>query len=874
MLTLKNIQKTYVAGDTAVEALNDVSLEFRQNEFVSVLGQSGCGKTTLLNIIGGLDRYTDGDLIINGISTKTFKDADWDTYRNHSVGFIFQSYNLIPHQTVLANVELALTLTGVGKRERRERAIKALTDVGLENQINKKPNQLSGGQMQRVAIARALVNDPKILLADEPTGALDSETSIQVMEILKKISSDKLIIMVTHNPELAKQYSSRIIKLLDGRVIDDSDPFTQEEIKSENISHKKKKVEKRPSMSFFTALSLSLKNLMTKKTRTFLTSFAGSIGIIGIALVLSISNGISIYISDVQEETLSSYPLTIQEANVDMDSVVSTLMENQENKKEHALDNIYSNDVMGAMLTSMSGDIKINNLKDLKAYIEDNESQFDPLVTDIQYVYSTTMNIYKTDTSNGLTKVNPNTLFDEMMGGSVSSSASSSPFSNNLSVWREMIGDQEFIDKQYDVVYGKMPSNYDEVVLIVDKNNEITDMTLYSLGLKDQDELKNMMKEAAAGNEILTESVVYSYEELTSVTYKLLINTDYYQKSDNHWVDMSDNSDYVKQQLDNAIELKVVGIIRPSEESTDNTESGAIGYTRELMQELIKKVNDSEIVKAQLTDPETDIFTGIRFDSKETEPTLSDITAYAATLPESQQAIFNQNLTQMMQSGMSEEQIVKSFSSLLPSTTTDNTYDGNLKMLGVSDPEKPSGINIYAKDFASKDNIENLIRDYNDSVDEANKIQYTDYVGMLMSSITSIINVISYILVAFVAISLVVSSIMIGIITYISVLERTKEIGILRSMGASKRDISRVFNAETLIVGCVAGIIGIGVTLLLTIPINAIIQNVLNINAAAVLPITAAIVLIAISMLLTYIAGLIPARIASRKDPVVALRTE
>ena len=872
MLTLKNITKTYVTGDSQVEALKGLTLDFRENEFVSILGQSGCGKTTLLNIIGGLDRYTSGDLIINGVSTKTYKDADWDTYRNHSVGFVFQNYNLIPHQTVLANVELALTLTGVGKKERKERAIKALCDVGLEDQIYKKPNQLSGGQMQRVAIARALVNDPKILLADEPTGALDSETSIQVMEILKKISSDKLIIMVTHNPELAEKYSSRIIKLLDGTIIDDSNPYTAE---STEEKPKKSKKEARPTMSFVTALSLSLKNLMTKKTRTFLTSFAGSIGIIGIALVLSLSNGISLYISNVQEETLSSYPLTIQEATVDMDSMLSSMVENQENKKGHELDKIYSNDVMGSMISSMSGDVKINNLKKFKEHLEIKENTLKELTTDIQYGYSTVMNVYKADTKDGLIQINPNTLLNELSGNSAAAaSPMQSMASASFSVWREMIGGKAFLEKQYDVVHGSMPQNYDEIVLIVDKNNEITDVALYSLGLKDQEEMKQMMKDIANGKKVESKSVSFTYDEIVSQNYKLLVNTDYFVKEGDLWVDKREDEDFVKSKLLNAITLKIVGIIRPSEDSTYSAEAGAIGYTEDLMKELLSRVDESQIAKDQLSNPEVDIVTGIRFDAPKKEPTMEDVMAYASTLPVEQQQTLSGSIMQMKQMGMSDDDIVDKLSSMLPASTTDNTYQGNLLKLGVADLDKPSSINLYAKDFASKDEIEAIIKEYNDNSTEEDAIQYTDYVGMLMSSITTIINIISYILIAFVAISLVVSSIMIGIITYISVLERTKEIGILRSIGASKRDISRVFNAETLIEGFVAGLLGIGVTVLLTIPINAIIRSLANIRAAAVLPVPAAIILVLISMLLTYIAGLIPAKIASKKDPVVALRSE
>ncbi len=872
MLKLTNIKKDYVTGDTAVHALKGVSIEFRKNEFVSILGQSGCGKTTLLNIIGGLDNYTDGDLLINGKSTKTFKDRDWDNYRNHSVGFIFQSYNLIPHQTVLSNVELALTLSGVSKAERRKRAKEALEKVGLGDQLNKKPNEMSGGQMQRVAIARALVNNPEILLADEPTGALDSETSVQIMDLLKEIAEDRLVIMVTHNPELAEQYSTRIVRLLDGNIIDDSMPYSSENEEYADVSNKK-----RPSMSFFTALTLSLNNLMTKKARTFLTAFAGSIGIIGIALILSLSSGVNAYIASVEEETLSSYPVSIEQTGMDVSNLVSDLMSEAEDKtnEETEPDKIYSNNIMTDMMSTMVNGLSSNNLALLKKHIEETP-EFKENSSEIEYKYSTVMNIYTEDGK----RVNPNTVLSTLFGGEGSSNDSPrvtamSSFTNT-EVWNRLFDNKELLEKQYDIVAGHMPESYNEIVLVVDKNNRISDYTLYSLGLKDSSELEEMMKKAQAGEKIEpTEEVSYTYDDILKLKFKLLCNTDYFEKNaDGTWTDKTGDELYVQSALEKAEDISVVGIIRPSEDSVTDATSGFVGYTSGLMDHLIGKVNESEIVKAQKENPDTNVFTGRLFESNTENMTYDGLLAYIATLPEEKQNEYNAYIGQMKASNMSDEQIVERFKSAIEAEDSSATYDGNLSLMGVSDLDEPSAINIYPKDFEAKDTVSGLITDYNNKAEDKDKITYTDYIGLMLSSVTTIINAISYILIAFVSISLIVSSIMIGIITYISVLERTKEIGILRAMGASKRDVSRVFNAETLIVGFVAGAIGIGITLLLLIPINAIIAAFTDISGLAVLPAAGGIILVVISMLLTFIAGLFPSKIAAKRDPVKALRSE
>lgn len=867
MLQLKNITKNYLSGDNEVQALKGIDIEFRENEFVSILGQSGCGKTTLLNIIGGLDRYTSGDLIINGKSTKEFKDKDWDTYRNHSVGFVFQSYNLIPHQTVLANVELALTISGVGKTERRKRAIEALQKVGLGDQINKKPNQMSGGQMQRVAIARALVNDPDILLADEPTGALDSKTSVQVMEILKEISKDRLIIMVTHNPELAKKYSSRIVKLLDGKIIDDSNPYKSSEEDVKKARNKKDKSGK-ASMKFTTAVRLSLNNLMTKKGRTFLTSFAGSIGIIGIALILSLSHGMQSYINRVEEDTLSSYPLTIQEASIDVTSMLEAMMGNGE-KEEHNDNKIYSRPIVNNILETVSTKLQTNNLEEFKKYLERGDTNIKDYINAIQYEYNLNLNIYKQNEDKTYQQVNPSKVFDELGFGemmesrqSTSSMMSGSMTMTQTDVWNEMLDNQNLLQSQYDVLAGKWPTKYNEVVLIVDENNEVSDYTLYSLGIKDIKELNESMEKIKNKEKVEAgESESYSYDDLLNYKFKILLNTDYYKESGNAWQDMSNDDEYMKNVVDNAEEITIVGIIKPNEEIVSSSGAGMIGYTKELKEYVINKINETEIVKEQKENSNINVFTGIEF-------------------PENQNSLFDYSqLTdeqRMYMATLSEAELAELMKNYAENSTA--TYDSNLSTLGVVDLNKPSTINIYPKDFESKDMITTKISEYNDKQTndgkEENVITYTDIVGVMMSSVSTIINVISYVLIAFVGISLVVSSIMIGIITYISVLERTKEIGILRSIGASKKDVSRVFNAETLIIGLVAGLIGIVVTLLLNIPINMIIKSIVGISNISKLPTAGAIILVVISVGLTMIAGLIPARFAAKRDPVEALRTE
>lgn len=900
MLQLKGITKNYTAGDTEVQALKGVDIRFRKSEFVSILGPSGCGKTTMLNIIGGLDRYTDGDLIIGGRSTKEFKDKDWDAYRNHKVGFVFQNYNLIPHQTVISNVELALTLSGVSKAERRKRAAEALKKVGLGDQLNKKPNQMSGGQMQRVAIARAIVNDPDIILADEPTGALDSDTSISVMNILKEISDDKLIIMVTHNAELAEKYSSRIIRLLDGKVMDDSSPYENDDdipaetravadtspakentgIESFAVNSAGKRREK-VSMSFFTALSLSFKNLLTKKGRTFLTSFAGSIGIIGIALILSLSNGFQAYINKVQEDTISTYPITIEDESMDMTSLMETILGNVHDDTEHGEGRVYTNSILGDMINAMMAEVKTNSLGELKAYFESDECDIEQYVTDIQYGYDIDLNIYASDTSNGINKVNPSTIMEDIMGmsGDGSSSSSSSVMSSysNSDMWTQMIDNQELLESQYNVVAGRWPENYNEVVLVISEDSTITDVTQYALGLKNSDELKDIMLKLGSGEELDAEETSYSYDDLLGLTFKLVLSSDYYEYDElnNRWNDKRSDDKYVKNLIEDGTEIKIVGIIQPDENAVATSINGSIGYTKELVDYVIEQTDKTDIVKAQLADETTDVFTGLPFATNEDEIediTIDDVYAYIATLSEAEQQAAQMYLTMM-----TDEQIVDVFKTQLQ-TKSANTFKDNMVALGYADETVPASINIYAKDFQSKDAISDIIDSYNEMVTaEGNEnltITYTDYIGLMMSSISTIIDTISYVLIAFVSISLVVSSIMIGIITYISVLERTKEIGILRSIGASKHDISRVFNAETMIVGFVSGALGILVTLLLNIPVNMIIKHLTGISGVAALPWQGALILIAISIILTLIAGLIPAKVASRKDPVIALRTE
>ncbi|MBQ8861282.1 MAG: ABC transporter ATP-binding protein/permease [Clostridia bacterium] len=983
MLQLKNIVKQYRTGDEVVDALRGVNIDFRQSEFVSVLGPSGCGKTTLLNIIGGLDQYTDGDLIIDGKSTKEFNDRDWDTYRNHKVGFVFQSYNLIGHQTVLANVELALTLSGVSKAERRERAKEALRKVGLENQINKKPNQMSGGQMQRVAIARALVNDPEILLADEPMGALDSATSVQIMDLLKEIAKDRLVIMVTHNPELAEKYSTRIVRFLDGVMTSDTAPFKYEPEKEteekKEAKTKKAKGEKKTSMSFLTALSLSLNNLMTKKARTFLTSFAGSIGIIGIALILSISNGLQLYIDRVQEDTLSSYPITIQKESMDMSALIESLMsatgESGTPVNKHELDKIYANVIFYDMMNSLiNAEIIENNLKDFKTFLDNNLSN--EAISSVIYGYDMELNIYSSDLSS-IRKLNPSDFINSLTGGAGASSSSSMISMGSFKIWEEMMAGKEgeyvngLIKEQYDLVEGSWPTKYNELVIVVDKNNEISDLVLCMLGFKSEEDMNEIINAAMKGEELPADQDSWTYEEVLSTTFKLVIPSDYYYKnSAGVWEDRSEDETYMKTVLSGAEELKIVGIIRPNEDAVAQSISGTIGYTYALTEHIEKKINESKIVIEQKANPDVDVFTGLPFKGDDfTEPTAAEkaqaVRDYVATLSEAEKAVlYSAIMTEMPKAQLdaaveaqmaqfptreaqtemlkqifaaqnipaekaeaylrekSDEEVANALSEMiamqakeqytayvkqqlasltvpqlaaaldahigrstdealaviydehLPSLYSDSTYEKNERILSVFDIDEPSTISIYAATFEAKDEIAALIEKYNASVEDDDKITYTDYIKIMMSSITTIINAISYILIAFVSISLIVSSIMIGIITYISVLERTKEIGVLRAIGASKKDVGRVFNAETLIVGFTSGMIGILVTVILNIPINLIIKAITDIGGIATLPWQGAVILVLISMGLTLIAGLFPSKIAAKKDPVVALRTE
>ncbi len=978
MLKLTDIVKDYEVGNDVVHALKGISIEFRKNEFVAILGPSGCGKTTLLNIIGGLDKYTSGDLSINGKSTKQFNDADWDSYRNHSVGFVFQSYNLIPHQTVLANVELALTLSGVGKAERRKRAIDALNKVGLGDQLNKKPNQMSGGQMQRVAIARALVNDPEILMADEPTGALDSATSVQIMDLLKEVAKDRLVIMVTHNPELAEKYATRIVRCLDGEVISDSDPYVYNAEEEKN-AEKKILGRKKTSMSFFTALSLSLNNLMTKKGRTILTSFAGSIGIIGIALILSVSTGVQTYINRVQEDTLSSYPITINAQEVDLTSMLTSLMSaNQENQSEtHELDAVYENRIMSDLMDALSRtETRENNLEKFKEFLE-NSDEIKEYASSIGYVYDTDMNVYVTDADGNIVKSDVLDLISRLyseLGVTASSSTLSSYM--QMDAWRELLSgmDGELINplmkEQYEVVSGRWPENYDEVVVAVDENNEISDVMLYALGLKTMDQILDDMDAAASGEGDTIEEQSWSYDDILGLDFRIILNCDKYQKSGDGYIDATTTEAGLKYlyESDNSIKVKVVGIIRKSDNAVSSFLNGAVGYTSALTDYILDRVSSSELIAMQKENPDVDVLTGLKFPVEGEEPSEDEIKAavdeWSASLSEQEKAVaytqilsvpsdeylsagieqFRQNLTpesedeMLLQAIMSQtqmdEQTIRSYieqmdeeekegymtqiisaavaqqyaaqaqeqlgaytteqlaamydatpltteqysyvyENLLPATVSDSTYEQNLKLLGDVDKGSPSSIYIYASTFEDKDNISDLITTYNESAADEDQISYTDYVKLLMSSITTIINAISYVLIAFVAISLVVSSIMIGIITYISVLERTKEIGILRAVGASKRDISRVFNAETMIEGFVSGALGIIITLLLLIPINIILHSLTGIQIlSAILPVGGAIILVAISIILTLIAGLIPSGIAAKKDPVEALRTE
>ncbi len=861
MLQLKNITKTYGNDDRKVQALKGINVEFRENEFVSILGPSGCGKTTLLNIIGGLDQYTTGDLIINGTSTKEFRDRDWDTYRNHSIGFVFQNYNLISHQSVLANVELALTLAGIGKRERRKRAITALKEVGLEEQIHKKPNQLSGGQMQRVAIARALVGNPDILLADEPTGALDTVTSVQIMELLKKIAKDRLVIMVTHNPDLADKYSTRIVKLLDGKITDDSNPYKAEKEEIEKSKEKQKNI-KKTHMSFFTALSLSLNNLLTKKGRTFLTAFAGSIGIIGIAAILSLSNGVQKYIEKVQEDTLSSYPLVIEKSSIDMTTMMQTMMGQMEDDGgEHEENTVKSRNIMMDLMNSLTAERTENNLEEFKKYIDSDDSNIKNNSSAIKYSYDLNLNIYKEEDNGEYKKVNPSQIIETFYGKNTMMTSSSNMMMSYSGdqIWEELLDNEELLNSQFEVLAGRFPEKYDEIVIKVDKNNTISDYALYSLGLRDSNEFliayRNLMSGKAVDE---VEEITYTFDELLGLKYKVLLNTEYFQKEGNIWLDKSSDTKYINDKLDNAIELKVVGIIKENDEATATSLNGNVGYTHDLTEYVINEINKTDIAKEQLANENINVFTGREFSNNKMD--YDDLT------DEQKQYI----------STLSQEELAQFMTTLTENSTS--TYEENLRILGIAQLDIPFTISIYPKDFESKNAICDEIEAYNrkmvDNGREEDKITYTDYIGIMLNAVTSIVHMISYVLIGFVAISLIVSSIMIGIITYISVLERIKEIGILRAIGASKKDISRVFNAETFIVGVLAGAVGIGITLLILIPANIIIKMAANVSNLAKLPFWGAIGLIVISMILTVIAGLIPAKIAAKKDPVEALRTE
>lgn len=855
MLQCKNIMKDYVSGDEIVHALKGVSLSFREHEFVSILGQSGCGKTTFLNIIGGLDHYTSGDLIINGKSTKDYSDKDWDTYRNHQVGFVFQSYNLIMHQSVLSNVELALTLTGVNKEERRKRAIEALNKVGLSDQIHKKPTQMSGGQMQRVAIARAIVNNPDIILADEPTGALDSATSVQIMEILKEISKDKLVIMVTHNPQLADEYSSRIIRLKDGTLVSDSNPFNEQEM---NVD---KSVLKRPDMSFKMACSLSLNNLMTKKARTFLTSFAGSIGIIGIALIMSLSHGMQSYIDQMENDTMASYPIEIQANSSDMSTLMTTMMGMKKKTEEHKDSKIYSRPYVEDVLESLSSSKK-NNLSAFKSYIESSKGkEFRKTAKAIEYDYNLNLQVYNENTDSGLVQVSPNGLLDklgmsDMM--SIQSQFMDSSAMTNDQVWLSLPESKKLRDDEYQLVEGKWPTNYNEVALEVDENNEITDYALYSLGLLDQDELvKNYQKILNGETDKISKTNLesYSVDDILNLKFRLVLNSDLYQKVNGLWINQSENESYMKDVVSKSPEIKVVGIIKPSDSTVSQPTMGGVYYTKAMEEYVTSKTENSQIVKEQKANPNINIFTQAEFASGQ-KMSMSNLT--------------NEQMMQL--SSMSQEELMNYMNTY--NENINATYDSNLTKLGVVDYSNPTKISLYASSFDGKEKLGDLITSYNKKQTKSNVITYNDFIGTMLSSVTSVVNIISYVLIAFVSVSLIVSSIMIGIITYISVLERTKEIGILRSIGASKKDITRVFNAETFIIGLISGVLGILITLVLNFPICMVVENMTGVAHIAKLPVNGAVFLILIDLVLTILAGLIPSKIASKKDPVEALRSE
>ena len=1079
MLQIKNVYKQYKTGDLIQKALDDVSLNLRDNEFVAILGPSGSGKTTFLNIIGGLDRYDQGDLIINGISTKKYKDRDWDSYRNHTIGFVFQSYNLIPHQTILANVELALTISGVSKSKRRKKAIKALEQVGLETQMHKKPNQLSGGQMQRVAIARALVNDPDIVLADEPTGALDSDTSVQVMELLKEVAKDRLVVMVTHNPELAENYATRIVNLRDGKIRSDTNPYIIDNEKHKKAVHKNLG---KTSMSFLTSLSLSFNNLRTKKGRTILTSFAGSIGIIGIALILSLSNGVNTYIKSVEEDTLSEYPLQIQSSGIDISSLLVGSNGNDNSNENNGDINV------SKQLTNMFSTIGSNDLKSLKEYLESDNCPINQYAKNIEYTYDVTPKIYSSDTEN-LRQLNPDTTFSSLGMGSGQSSNSMMSSMMSTNVFFQMPEDANLYQDQYDVKAGNWPTQYNECVLVLTSNGNISDFLLYTLGLREYSELEDIVTQFSNGEDVDTPDNLgsYNYEDILGTTFKLINNSDCYEYDEEYkiWRDKTENTEYMKNIVKNGEDLKIVGIVQPKEGATSTMLSTGICYPQDLTDHIIENAKNSKIVQEQLANPEVNVFTEKRFDdieqdssfdmnslidvdtnamqsafkidqskinvdfgnlnniltknslpSLELNDVLKDIQfsmssediqkiindllkgyeSYMQKYPEANfdqiskqlsdylqskevndllnekieeiikengsltitqeqmqeimteilegynqyvndnqlisvedlnnylieyiksddaKNIITNDLSQIIQSQdletqisaimenymqdvmssmskslqkemqssiaslsksiagaisidenafvgafqlkMNEEELSELFNSLMSKETV--TYESNLKKLNYANIDEPNGINIYPKDFEGNKSITNLLNEYNTRMREEGQedkiISFTDMVGTLMSSVTTIVNTISYVLIAFVAISLVVSSIMIGVITYISVLERKKEIGILRAMGASKHNISQVFNAETIIIGALAGIIGVGITLLLLIPTNKIIYSISNgANVKAILPTTAGVILIVLSIVLTLIGGIIPSKKAAKEDPVLALRSE
>ncbi len=898
MLQIQNISKKYVTGDLVQRALDGVSLNLRDNEFVAILGPSGSGKTTLLNIIGGLDRYDSGDLVINAISTKKYRDRDWDSYRNHTIGFVFQSYNLIPHQSVLANVELALTISGISRKERRSRAKRALEEVGLGDQLHKKPNQMSGGQMQRVAIARALVNDPDILLADEPTGALDSDTSVQVMELLKQVAQKRLVVMVTHNAELAEEYATRTVKLRDGKIIGDTDPFLPEKAQAEHKNMGK------ASMSFFTALSLSFNNLKTKKARTLLTSFAGSIGIIGIALILALSTGVNSYITDIQKETMTSYPITIEAQTMDLSSMIANGQSNRESLGElsHDRDGVYGNFWDLEMQSQLTTSIKENNLTAFKKYLDDKNSEIHQYVGEngIIYSYSVKFQVYTHDPDNTLVNTDGSTLHSSSRPGmgAMGMMMGASGNCHQLLPGADGEGISQAVTDSYEVVYGSWPESYDEVVLVLNGNNEIAATTLYELGVLPVAEYKALMDKIEKGEEISVETKKWSYEEMVSKEFVLIPACDTFVKGENGlYKAVSNDSAEVEKLMLDGIRLKITGVIRPQEDADYTGVLGPIAYTKALTDHLMDYTANSEVVKAQMDSPEVNILSGVAFAPEDDASKIADAKIYIASLGVTDKAnlcksilgqMYGDNPTMLNQvMGLDEAGLAAMMDDYLKNPKDDvlldiynayispGSYDENMEEFGVVSLDAPSSISIYTDSFENKDLISACIEDYNKAAREEDKITYTDYIALLISSITTIVDVISYVLIAFVAVSLVVSSIMIGIITYISVLERTKEIGILRAIGASKRNISQVFNAETFIIGLCSGLLGVGITLLLLIPGNALIHTIAETDAVnAVLPMDSAVILVLLSMGLTLIGGLIPSKKAARKDPVTALRTE